>query len=497
MRTIITFAFLFINLVFLYGVQYSGTVYLACSDTPLEGVTVQVRGSVGAMFLTYQTTTDVNGDYSFNVSGTDSFWNIKVISPMGVTDPTSYIYFPSQGNQSSVDFDLLVQPEVFYGPQSNNVVLDPDNAPFDIDFSPQEYCANSGNCINISEPFASTYYWGTTEEVCFSAKVFGLDRFGNRVSLLGSPSCLRIGGRPSVGLSEGCERYHFDIDPFVQGVVGDLVELEITQGCCNKKEVGCIQNRGLTNTWSHYLYINGISNASVDFQFGVPFDVDSNNGTDPPNDGSEAIALTPNGPALGKITTSILPVISSSEPLDEITYNIYEVECSTGFNEALVLSNTESLNGLTQPAAYSFANFEDANGDEYFLDDNNHLGKCFKVECVAANNCGEVSAYSYFTIDPNENFQGGGGTGQFVPVGTNGPNGAWVYPNPVHSELYVNISGLQPGLSAEVLDVNGRAITSLQLNDVQTRLDVSDLPGGVYLIRVNHPQIKPLRFVKH
>lgn len=70
-----------------------------------------------------------------------------------------------------------------------------------------------------------------------------------------------------------------------------------------------------------------------------------------------------------------------------------------------------------------------------------------------------------------------------------------VYPNPVKSELNLLTDGNTEGIS--IYDMTGRAV--LQFKDKRSKVNVSDLPNGVYFVRLmdkNGLASEPVRFVK-
>lgn len=59
-----------------------------------------------------------------------------------------------------------------------------------------------------------------------------------------------------------------------------------------------------------------------------------------------------------------------------------------------------------------------------------------------------------------------------------------VYPNPVKDLLQVEISGAMNGKGTlQLLDMNGKLLKTIELNDVNTQIDMSGLPQGIYLLR--------------
>ena len=59
-----------------------------------------------------------------------------------------------------------------------------------------------------------------------------------------------------------------------------------------------------------------------------------------------------------------------------------------------------------------------------------------------------------------------------------------IYPNPVQSIMNVNITGFAGTSNIRVYDINGREVMNKETGKVNTQLDLSRLPGGIYLIKV-------------
>jgi hypothetical protein len=59
-----------------------------------------------------------------------------------------------------------------------------------------------------------------------------------------------------------------------------------------------------------------------------------------------------------------------------------------------------------------------------------------------------------------------------------------VYPNPVSDNIYIESFGKLNG-SAQITDISGKLIQGTELSGNKTKMDVSKLPAGVYLLRIN------------
>lgn len=59
-----------------------------------------------------------------------------------------------------------------------------------------------------------------------------------------------------------------------------------------------------------------------------------------------------------------------------------------------------------------------------------------------------------------------------------------VYPNPVQNTLNVDLSKINSATSIRIYDINGRLMTTKNITQAKTQIDVSKLTGGVYMIEV-------------
>ncbi|UPK67417.1 reprolysin-like metallopeptidase [Chitinophaga filiformis] len=61
-----------------------------------------------------------------------------------------------------------------------------------------------------------------------------------------------------------------------------------------------------------------------------------------------------------------------------------------------------------------------------------------------------------------------------------------VFPNPVNNVVNVNLTGFKGKSEVSIFDVNGRVVLRREMNPVNTQLDVSALPAGVYMVRIKN-----------
>lgn len=99
------------------------------------------------------------------------------------------------------------------------------------------------------------------------------------------------------------------------------------------------------------------------------------------------------------------------------------------------------------------------------------------------------------------------------PVFKSGKSGVWnsvedldsddqglsIYPNPASTQLYVQTAGFNGGAEVQVFDLNGRMQMQTTLNNTGESIDISELPAGMYVLRLEDRQsgrLEVARFVK-
>ena len=106
-----------------------------------------------------------------------------------------------------------------------------------------------------------------------------------------------------------------------------------------------------------------------------------------------------------------------------------------------------------------------------------------------------LSTINYYRLQMVDN-DGKTTYSKVVAVSTDGGKKSLaVYPNPVKSELNLLTDGNTEGVS--IFDMTGRAVR--QYNDNRTKVNVADLPNGVYFVRLidkNGLASEPVRFLK-
>jgi len=73
-----------------------------------------------------------------------------------------------------------------------------------------------------------------------------------------------------------------------------------------------------------------------------------------------------------------------------------------------------------------------------------------------------------------------------------------VYPNPATSAIKVNLTGFEGKSEITLMDVNGKAIMRRQVSAMNSELDISRLPAGIYLLSVknNGVEVSSTKIVK-
>lgn len=61
-----------------------------------------------------------------------------------------------------------------------------------------------------------------------------------------------------------------------------------------------------------------------------------------------------------------------------------------------------------------------------------------------------------------------------------------VFPNPAKNVVNINLTGYTGKSVVSMFDVNGRAVLQREVNTVNTQLDISALPAGVYMMRIKN-----------
>lgn len=167
------------------------------------------------------------------------------------------------------------------------------------------------------------------------------------------------------------------------------------------------------------------------------------------------------------VSAPVSVVVNSNPPTPTITYedNPYQFSTSVGysayqwyFNSNVIAGATSSAYTPTQTGLYN-------------------------VQVTDANNCSSTSlTYNLVVL----------ATGDLIV----GDAKLRVYPNPVHSMVYVEIERLTgKKLIAELFDLNGRLLQKQLLNQSHNEISVGKFQAGLYLLVVSDNKVKAVRKV--
>ncbi|MCW3121462.1 MAG: surface protein [Flavipsychrobacter sp.] len=81
-----------------------------------------------------------------------------------------------------------------------------------------------------------------------------------------------------------------------------------------------------------------------------------------------------------------------------------------------------------------------------------------------------------------------------VPAVATQAGGLKIYPNPTQHSITVTSDELLPITAISVTNLTGRSVLAQDYNTVKAEVDVSNLPNGVYLIRINGTEVR--KFIK-
>ncbi|MGC4035014.1 MAG: T9SS type A sorting domain-containing protein [Chitinophagaceae bacterium] len=68
-----------------------------------------------------------------------------------------------------------------------------------------------------------------------------------------------------------------------------------------------------------------------------------------------------------------------------------------------------------------------------------------------------------------------------------------VYPNPASNYFVVYNYSSEAGRNIELYDITGRILRKETAINVTTKIDVSNLPGGIYILKINNAKGKSIR----
>jgi len=68
-----------------------------------------------------------------------------------------------------------------------------------------------------------------------------------------------------------------------------------------------------------------------------------------------------------------------------------------------------------------------------------------------------------------------------------------VYPNPANNNLQLTVDNTQLGKNIEILDITGKLLMKLEIQNIEFRINISDLENGVYFVKIGN---KVQKFIK-
>ncbi|GEM_PF-1230183 len=83
-----------------------------------------------------------------------------------------------------------------------------------------------------------------------------------------------------------------------------------------------------------------------------------------------------------------------------------------------------------------------------------------------------------------------------ILIDNNEQPGINIYPNPATDKLYVNIKGWEGEKELRLLDITGRSVIIQKLKSINTELNVSELPGGIYFVSITNNKTRVVRKIK-
>lgn len=132
----------------------------------------------------------------------------------------------------------------------------------------------------------------------------------------------------------------------------------------------------------------------------------------------------------------------------------------------------------------------DSNGMAYFQTNATAKGG------VTVNFCVDDVTHDTLAYDPNSNTITC--TSGSTKTGSSTLSGISMYPNPTTEALYFPQGLIEKSTLVEIFDLSGKRVKRKLYSGATEAINVSDLPRGMYLIKLHHPQkkIKAQRFYK-
>ncbi len=129
---------------------------------------------------------------------------------------------------------------------------------------------------------------------------------------------------------------------------------------------------------------------------------------------------------------------------------------------------------------------------------NYHLNENFRIPSIAGRfSYFDHNLYTFYNIDTEEiNYKSSYCANQYLRKPKPAPEFVF-YPNPTNGKVFCKIPGDVSPISISLYDIKGRPLKTIPDPANEISLELSDLPSGIYLVKVDLPQqTKTFRIVK-
>ncbi len=465
----------------------SGVVTNACSDQPVADANVKVRVSAnppGSVPLTYVVPLYPDGSWNLSLSTDyEGPWYVTVSG--GASQPASYTWYTSQGNVSNLNFDLLVER---FDVLVNGQALPFNNGPG----NPLELCVKEHNCIRVVAPEDVTLV------DCYQLSLYGSDLSGIKKKFIARSKCVNFYDEGGSLSCPGSFDLYSLIGPKWANALPDVIYVELKHFCCRE---GCPPSEGALVNEQHF-YIRLLDEVEVDFQFTAGTYIDQINAP-PHDDGLVPRSEQLPGPELGAATIGLnIGEFSDDDNVLEWYYTVEEVNCNDGATVVTLYTSPIDDDGGPLPVNETFIDkYMGPPGQEtqaYFVFGtglgpvNYTLNKCYKVTLHTFTLCGSAEVYSYFRIKQFDE------SGNFCTWCAELPQEdeamevsphLVLQPNPASDQVLIRLQDAPTGpWGWTLMGADGKVWRRGSFDDAESGyqylMSTSDLPAGLYLLRV-------------
>jgi hypothetical protein len=67
------------------------------------------------------------------------------------------------------------------------------------------------------------------------------------------------------------------------------------------------------------------------------------------------------------------------------------------------------------------------------------------------------------------------------------------YPNPTHGKITVESAAVNAGDMIDIYNLNGTLVRKYTAEKGKTTLDMSSLPAGIYIVKINNERVKVVK----